>query len=95
MKKNDSREAFNSFCDTVRNTEKDKDRFLEAAHLQRIERAPTFTAGQLIGLVILVAIVLLGSVAMVCLAITGKTGYILPALGVTLLVLFLSCGVTL
>lgn len=36
----DNRRAFLDFCDTVRNTEKDKDKFLEAAKLQRIERQP-------------------------------------------------------
>ena len=36
----DNRRVFLDFCDTVRNTEKDKDKFLEAAKLQRIERQP-------------------------------------------------------
>lgn len=34
------RKAFLEFCDTVRNTEKDKDKFLEAAKLQRVEKQP-------------------------------------------------------
>lgn len=88
MRNNDSRKAFMDFCDTVRNTEKDKDLFLAAAHLQRTEKASAFTAGQMIGLAVMMAMVLLGSVAIVCLTLTGKTGCILPALGGTLLATF-------
>lgn len=40
MKTTNNRRAFLNFCDTVRNIERDKDKFLAAAHLQRIERQP-------------------------------------------------------
>lgn len=40
MKTADSRKGFDEFCDIVRNTEKDKDKFLDAAHLQRVEKQP-------------------------------------------------------
>lgn len=78
------REAFLRFCEYVQSMEGDKDRFLNAAKLQRTERQPAFTAEQLIGLAILFGVMLLGSVAIVCLTLAGKTGYILPALGGTL-----------
>ena len=68
--------------------EGDKDKFLAAAKLQRTEKQPTFTAAQLIGLAVLLGVLLLGSVAIICLTLTGKTGYILPALGLTLFVAF-------
>ena len=48
-----------------------------------------FTAAQLIGLAVLLGVLLLGSVAIICLTLTGKTGYILPALGGTLVTTFL------
>ena len=40
MKTADSRKGFEEFCDIVRNTEKDKDKFLDAAKLQRVEKQP-------------------------------------------------------
>lgn len=40
MKTADSRKGFEEFCDIVRNTEKDKDKFLDAARLDRHERQP-------------------------------------------------------
>ncbi len=83
------REAFLRFCEYVKGMEGDKDRFLEAAKLQRTEKQPTFTAVQLIGLTVLLGVLLLGSVAIICLTLTGKTGYILPALGGTLIITLL------
>ena len=79
MKTTDSRKAFLDFCDTMSKMEGDKDKFLAAARLQ-----PTFTAVQLIGVAILIGMLLLGSVAIICLTLAGKTGFILPALGGTL-----------
>ena len=84
MKTTDSRKAFLDFCDTVSKMEGDKDKVLAAARLQRIERQPTFTAVQLIGVAILIGMLLFGSVAIICLTLAGKTGFILPALGGTL-----------
>lgn len=83
------REAFLRFCQYVQSMEGDKDKFLAAAKLQRTEKQPTFTAAQLIGLAVLLGVLLLGSVAIICLTLTGKTGYILPALGGTLVTTFL------
>lgn len=40
MKTADSRKGFEEFCDIVSNTEKDKDKFLSAARLQRVEKQP-------------------------------------------------------
>lgn len=82
------REAFLRFCEYVRNMEGDKDKFLSAAKLQRTEKQPAFTAAQLIGLVILLGVMLLGSVSIICLVLAGKTGYILPALCMTLFAVF-------
>lgn len=88
--KDDGRKAFREFCETVRNIESDKDKFLAAAHLQRIERQPTFTAAQLIGFALLMGMLLLGSVAIICLTLAGKTGCILPVLFATLVAVFLA-----
>lgn len=83
------RKAFNDFCETVRNIEGDKDKFLAAAHLQRIEKTPTFKAAHLIGIAAMLSIMVLVSVSIICLTLAGKTGCILPALGMALLALFL------
>lgn len=82
------REAFLRFCEYVQNMEGDKDKFLSAARLQRTEKQPAFTSAQLLGLIILIGVMLLGGVAIICLLLSGKTGAILPALGVTLFAVF-------
>lgn len=87
------RKAFLDFCDMVRNTEKDKDRFLNAAHLQRIEKASTFTAGQMVGVIVLLSILILGSVAMVCLTLSGNAGCIPLVLGAILFAIFITSAV--
>lgn len=88
------REAFLRFCEYVQNMEGDKDKFLSAARLQRTERQPTFTSVQLLGLIILIGVMLLGGVAIICLLLAGKTGAILPALGVTLFAVFFIGAIT-
>lgn len=77
MKNNKSRKCFLQFCNTVRNVERDKDTFLKAANLERHERqAPAFTANQIMMIVLVIGVLLLGSVAMICLTLAGKTGSI-------------------
>ena len=61
---------------------------MPAASSSAWKKQPTLTAAQLIGLAALLGVLLLGSVAIICLTLTGKTGYILPALGLTLFVAF-------
>ena len=90
----DERKAFLRFCEYVQNMEGDKDRFLSAAKLQRTEKQPSFTAAQLLGLIILLGVMLLGGVAIICLLIAGKTGAILPSLGVTLFAVFFIGAIT-
>ena len=72
MNKTDSRRAFLDFCDTLKNTEKDKDHFLNAARLQRIERQPAFTGSQLVKLACLIAVAMIGSTGAVCMALLGN-----------------------
>ena len=74
MKKTDSRRAFLDFCDTLKNTEKDKDHFLNAARLQRIERQPAFTGSQLVKLACLIAVAMIGSTGAVCMALRWRSG---------------------
>lgn len=77
MKNDQSRKCFLQFCNTVRNVERDKDTFLKAANLERHERqAPAFTANQMMMIVLVIGVLLLGSVAMICLTLAGKTGSI-------------------
>lgn len=40
MKNNNDRQAFNDLLERVKSLEADKDAFLSAAHLQRVERQP-------------------------------------------------------
>lgn len=75
MKTADSRKGFEEFCDIVRNVEKDKDKFLDAAHLDRHERqTPALAPMHLVCIIAVAALLVLCSVAILCLTMAGKTG---------------------
>ena len=74
MKTADSRKAFLDFCETVSKMEGDKDKFLAAARLQRIERQPAFTGSQLVKLACLIAVAMIGSTGAVCMALRWRSG---------------------
>lgn len=81
------RGALDEFCSTVREVEKDKDKVLDASHLQRQEKQPAFSSAQMLAALLLIAFTVVGAVGAICMTIAGETGCAFGIVGATLFVM--------